>query len=274
MEKSDQLFVVAPANTVDNLMTLLECMIRQAFVDTRHTLAVQVRQIQITTSPDPLGRISNIGFYVSNLKWPEQTRLQGTINWYQAATVCQTRPSFATAETLYMIYIRNYVYIYILWLGQFPLMFQGKIHHLVPQLNPTTASASHSTDGLQIRTWQLPRSDKKTLVFLVCMDSLPVLVQVHWGSLPVHSSSWSVQSWRVAESLWKATRKVLKCSTSCQRRWFWQAVSVVFAVFNQHPPTLEGHWSLVTPIQRFMRNWDAQSEWFVGMVQYVQEWDC
>ena len=164
--------------------------------------------------------------------------------------------------------------IYILWLGQFPLMFQGKIHHLVPQLNPTTASASHSTDGLQIRTWQLPRSDKKTLVFLVCMDSLPVLVQVHWGSLPVHSSSWSVQSWRVAESLWKATRKVLKCSTSCQRRWFWQAVSVVFAVFNQHPPTLEGHWSLVTPIQRFMRNWDAQSEWFVGMVQYVQEWDC
>lgn len=68
-------------------------------------------------------------------------------------------------DDIWCIYYVIVYIIYILWLGQFPLMFQGKIHHLVPQLNPTTASASHSTDGLQIRTWQLPRSDKRHWYF-------------------------------------------------------------------------------------------------------------
>eukprot|EP00435_Cladocopium_sp_Y103_P020937 s3067_g5.t1 len=78
---------------------IFECMIRQAFVDTRHTLTVQVRQIQITTSPDPLGRISNIGFYVSDLKGPDQTTTRDNQR-DEAAAVCQARPGFATTGTL------------------------------------------------------------------------------------------------------------------------------------------------------------------------------
>ena len=132
------------------------------------------------------------------------------------------------------IHIYNHIYILhhiTLWLGQFPLMCQGKFHHLVPQLNPTTASASHSTDGLQIRTCQLSGADKNTLVR---MDSLPdftgTIQYKDWFTEVLYQFIMPADPSRVGE-LQKACEKLCgRCWTSCQSRVAWQAVSVVFAV--------------------------------------------